>query len=154
MEPFATAREAALATRRAGQLARWASWTVMAASLTKLWSRLLLPTDVPEARSAADEAEALRRHLVERVRMLEAAEWRERRAQLGRDVFRSGQPEVAAVRRGGEVTELLRACLPVLSVPAEQEAAFRPRPPSLWTANDAMGQIGRASCRERVFVGV
>jgi segregation and condensation protein A len=37
----------------------------------------------------------------------------------------------------------LRACLPVLRVPEAQAVALRPRPPPLWTANDAIRQIAR-----------
>jgi segregation and condensation protein A len=72
-----------------------------------------------------------------------AADWLERCAQLGHDAFRRGQPELSAAGRHGELTELLRACLPVLQVPQHQAAALRPRPPPLWTAGDAMGQFGR-----------
>ena len=44
---------------------------------------------------------------------------------------------------GGELTDLLRACLPVLQVPEEQAVALRPRPPPLWTASDATCRIAR-----------
>jgi segregation and condensation protein A len=91
IEAFATALDTALARRVDGQLARWAAWTVMAATLTELWSRLLLPADAPAARAAVEEAEALRRHLLERARLGAAADWLDRRVQLGRDVFRRGQ---------------------------------------------------------------
>ena len=140
---FATAMEAALGRRLDGQLARWATWTVMAATLTELWSRLLLPPDAPAARAAAEEAEALRRQLLDRARMRAAADWLEQRAQLGRDVFRRGQPEMSAAGRGGDLTELLRACLPALHVPEDQAVALRPRPPPLWTASDALRQFSR-----------
>ena len=140
---FATAMDAALGRRLDGQLARWAVWTVMAATLTELWSRLLLPPDAPAARAAVEEAEALRRQLLDRARMRAAADWLERRAQLGRDAFRRGRPEVTAAGRGGDLTELLRACLPALQVPKDQAVALRPRPPPLWTASDAMRQFAR-----------
>lgn len=45
--------------------------------------------------------------------------------------------------RGGELTDLLRACLPALHVPEEQAVALRPRPPPLWTASDAIRRIAR-----------
>src|SRR5271166_4694419 len=70
--------------RPAARIEHWAAWTVMAASLTELWSRLLLPPDAPAARSAAAEAEALRQLLLERARMRAAADWLERQPQLGR----------------------------------------------------------------------
>jgi segregation and condensation protein A len=143
IEAFATAMEAALANRVDGQIARWAVWTVMAATLTELWSRLLLPPDALAARAAVEEAEALRRHLLERARMRTAADWLNRRAQLGRDVFRRGRPEVSAAPRGGDIADLLRACLVALRVPEEEAVAFRPRPPPLWTASDALGLVTR-----------
>ena len=56
IESFATAMDAALARRAGDLLPRWAVWTVMAATLTELWSRLLLPSDAPAARAAVEEA--------------------------------------------------------------------------------------------------
>jgi chromatin segregation and condensation protein Rec8/ScpA/Scc1 (kleisin family) len=46
---FATALETALAERTEIRLEHWAGWTVMAATLTELWSRLKLPQDAPAA---------------------------------------------------------------------------------------------------------
>jgi segregation and condensation protein A len=116
---------------------------VMAATLTELWSRLRLPRDTPAARGAVAEAEALRRHLLDRARMRVAADWFEQRAQLGSEVFRRGRPELSAAGRHGDLTELLRACLPLLLVPPDQAAVPRPRLPPLWTAGDAMRQFAR-----------
>jgi segregation and condensation protein A len=147
---FATALEAALpslacsvAKRSGARLEPWAGWTVMAATLTELWSRLLLPPDAPAARAAVAEAEALRRHLLERARMGAAADWLDQRPQLGRDGFRRGQPELNAASRGGDLTDLLRACLPALHVPEDTAVALRPRPPPLWTATDARAHVAR-----------
>jgi segregation and condensation protein A len=75
--------------------------------------------------------------------MLAAADWLERQPHLGQDVFRRGQSEAIVAVRGGELTDLLRACLPVLHVPEEQTVALRPRPPPLWTASDAIRQMSR-----------
>jgi segregation and condensation protein A len=140
---FATALETALAKRTGIRLEHWAGWTVMAATLTELWSRLLLPPDAPAARAAVEEAEALRRHLLERARMRTAADWLDQRAQLGRDAFRRGRPEVSAAGRGGDLTDLLRACLPALLVPEAAAVALQPRPPPLWTAHDALARVTR-----------
>src|SRR3954468_15908958 len=55
IDAFATSLEAALARRIGGhatELGRWGGWLVMAATLTFLRSRLLLPCDSPEARAA------------------------------------------------------------------------------------------------------
>jgi hypothetical protein len=138
---FAGALAAALAGRDVLQIERWAGWTVMAATLTELWSRLLLPADPAAAKAAEAEAEALRRRLLARQRMREAADWLERRPQLGRDVSPRGRAEASKFDRGSDPTELLRACLVVLNVPEAQAAAYRPRPPPLWRVTDALPHI-------------
>ena len=102
---FADALAAALAGHDPRQLDRWAGWTVMAATLTELWSRLLLPADAAAARTAEAEAEALRRQLLARARMRQAADWLERRPQLGRDVFPRGMPEASVSGRGSDITD-------------------------------------------------
>jgi segregation and condensation protein A len=119
---FASALETALGDRTgARKLAYYASWTVTAATLIELWSRLLAPADAPAARAAAD--------------------WLDRRVQLGRDVFRRGQPEIGPADRGGDLTDLLRACLPALQVLDAQAAALQSRPPPLWTASNALAHL-------------
>jgi segregation and condensation protein A len=145
VEAFANALQEALAERAAARLEHWAVWTVMAASLTELWSRLKLPASAPEARAAAAEAEALRRRLVSRAEIEAAATWLAQRAHLGQDVFRRGQPRqnADAAARGGDLTDLLRACLPVLRVPDAQAVALHPLPVPLWTATDAIRRIAR-----------
>jgi segregation and condensation protein A len=145
IEAFTDALQAALAERAAARLEHWAVWTVMAASLTELWSRLKLPPSAPEARAAAAEAEALRRRLISRAEIEAAATWLEQRPHLGQDVFRRGQPRpnADAAARGGDLSDLLRACLPVLRVPEAQAIALHPRPPPLWTATDAIRRIAR-----------
>jgi segregation and condensation protein A len=82
------------------ELGRWGVWLVMAASLAFLRSRLLLPSDSPEAKAAEDEAEALRHRLVSRAQVRAAADWLERRPQLGRDVFGCGTGIVATMTAG------------------------------------------------------
>jgi segregation and condensation protein A len=143
IEAFVAALQAALADPAGVRLEHWAVWTVTAATLTELWSRLKLPADSPEARAATAEAEALRAQFAGRALMLAAADWLEQQPHLGQDVFRRGRPQASAPERGGDLTDLLRACLPVLHVPEEQAAALRPRPPPLWTASDAMRRIAR-----------
>jgi len=134
---FADALATALAGRDTGRLDRWAGWTVIAATLTELWSRLLLPADAVAAKAAEAEAEALRR------RMRAAADWLARRPQLGWDVFPRGRPEAGLGARGSDIADLLRACLVVLEVPEPQAAAYRPRPPPLWRVTDAIPRIRR-----------
>ena len=141
IDAFNTALQTALANRAGVRLEHWAGWTVTAATLTELWSRLMLPADSPEAKGAVAEAEALREQIASRTRMQAGADWLEQRLQLGQDVFRRGRPEVAAVRRGGDLTALLRACLVVLTVPEEQAIALSPRRLPFWTASDAIRRI-------------
>jgi segregation and condensation protein A len=143
VEQFADALAAAFAGGNVRQIERWAGWTVMAATLTELRSRLLLPADAAASRAAAAKAEALRRQLLARARMRQAADWLARRPQLGRDVFPRGLPEASVAGRGGDLTDLLRACLVVLHVPDPQAAAYRPRPPPLWRVTDALPHIRR-----------
>ena len=142
---FAAALEAALAAGPAidGQLARWAVWTVMAATLTELRSRLLLPPDARLARAAVAEAEALRQLLLDRARMRAAADWLERRTQLGQETFRRGQPELSAA--GRQVTSP-NCCGPACRCCRSRKTRRRPcgrGQPPMWTASDALRQFAR-----------
>ncbi len=176
VEAFADALEAAL-TRTPDapvpDLAQWSAWTVMAAHLAELRSRLLLPADAPEALTAQAEAEALRRQWVRRAEMAAAADWLGRRPQLGRDIFARGRPgtgrlgpptdaadllddrniadPAAAVEAargaedvlpvaGGDLTDLLRACLVALRLPPFSEA-YQPRRLPFWAVGDAATRI-------------
>jgi segregation and condensation protein A len=141
IEAFATAMQAGLAGRDSARIGHWAVWTVMAATLTELWSRLLLPANSPEAKAAQAEAEALRQQLLNRARMRSAADWLERRPQLGRDVFARGRPELHLGAGAGDLTELLRACLVALRVPEAVAEIYRPRPPPLWRVPDALARL-------------
>ena len=143
IESFVAALDAALDRPAAGgfDLARWGDWLVMAASLTQLRSRLLLPPDAPEAKAALSEAEALRRQLVLRAEMQAAADWLEQRPQLGRECFSRGQPEKRTGEKSADIADLLRACLKLLQVPAELAAVYKPRPPPFWLVSQALAQI-------------
>ena len=144
VEAFTAALDVALARERAGRadLSRWGDWLVMAATLTLLRSRLLLPKDAPEARAAHDEAEALRRRLLDRAAIQRAAEWLDRTLQLGRDVFpRGGGDRAPAASRSADINDLFRACLVALRVP-EQAEAYQHRIP-FWRVADAAAGITR-----------
>jgi segregation and condensation protein A len=151
IEAFATAMTAALARQDGGpvaSLARWGDWLVMAATLAWLRSRLLLAGNAGDAEAALDAAEALRRELVDRAAIRAAADWLEQRPQLGRDVFTRGRLERAPASdagdgRGGDITELARACLVALRLPVGHLAAWRSAPIALWRASDARARIER-----------
>jgi len=118
---------------------------VMAAHLTELRSRLLLPADAPQARTAQAEAEALRQQWVRRAGMAAAADWLERRPQLGFEVFARGRPEAARAGQAAEtadLTDLLRACLVALRLPRHAET-YQPRRLPFWGIRDAAAQITR-----------
>ena len=141
VEAFAAALEAGLASP-GSDLSRWGEWLGMAAQLALLRSRLLLPPDAAEARSAREEAEALRQRLLEGDTMRRAAEWLDRRVQLGRDVFARGVVQADLTARTTDVTDLFRACLVVLRVP-ELADIYAPNRPQLWRVADATARITR-----------
>ena len=137
-------------------LARWASWLTLAADLVRLRSNLLLPLDASAAQAAQAEAKALRRALASRAEVAAAADWLERRPQLGREVFARGQPKAGVpgpfARAGegagfdsavaGDITALLRACLVALRVPAGA-GVWQPARAGLWRVADAVARIGQ-----------
>ena len=157
-------------------LSHWAAWTVMAAQLIELRSRLLLPADSPQARTAQGEAEALRRQLIRREEVAAAATWLERQPQLGAEVFTRGRPEtfsaghasVTTERQGGDddseqpwtrlkdtsqpledlpvpggdLTDLLRACLVALQRPPTI-SNYQPRRLPFWRIGEATARIGQ-----------
>jgi segregation and condensation protein A len=91
-EQFAAVVDAAIAARRV-PLSRLAEWLIMAAWLTLLRSRLLLPVAEAEAAEAQREAADLRQRLASREAARRLADWLERRPQLGREVFGRGEAE-------------------------------------------------------------
>jgi len=139
-EQFAAAVNAAI-VRRQVPLSRLAEWHIMAAWLTLLRTRLLLPDQQDDAVQA--EAAGLRQRLADRDAARRLANWLERRPQLGREVFARGEPEPAAdAQPAADLTALLRACLILLELPAH-ERVYRPNPPPLWRVPDALAHMRR-----------
>jgi segregation and condensation protein A len=120
-----------------------ADWLVMAAWLTWLKSRLLLPVDAEEARQA-DQAQQL---LTERLVMLErvrgVAAWLDSQVQLGWDTFARGQLEAQkTIVPVANYMMLMEACLSVLGLEESQaEEVYRPRRLIDWTPQQAMDRI-------------
>jgi segregation and condensation protein A len=131
---------AASTTGHAG-LARAADWLVMAAWLTWLKSRLLLPGNRDEAEQAA---KMLTGRLAELDRVREVAAWLETQPQLGWDMFERGRAEMSP---GPVVTadflRLFQACFDVLRGPPGGQA---PEPPPLprrlfWSPHQAAAHM-------------
>jgi len=135
--------EASLAgaiARRAVPLPRLAEWLVMAAWLTALRARLLVP-DPPGEETGAAPTDPQRR-LAEREAARRLADWLERRPQLGREVFARGAPDpMLQAAPAAELTELLRACLKLLALPVRGERRDRPGPLPLWRASEALAHL-------------
>ena len=128
-----------------------ADWLVMAAWLTWLKSRLLLP----EGSEAAEEAEVAADILAARLRDLQAiragAVWLAARPQLGQDVFARGAPEdhteIDRSRLALDLGSLVRAYLFAVRRGAGTRR-YQPRPLTLWSVKDAL-QSPRRTARQR-----
>lgn len=123
-----------------------ADWLVMAAWLTWLKSRLLLPPGT----DAAEEGEEAAEVLAERLEALQAvrnlAIWLGARPQLGVDAFPRGVPEIlVAIDRSGlsaDLNGLLRAYAGARRR-ATAQIAYQPRRGPLFSVQDALERLGR-----------
>jgi segregation and condensation protein A len=121
-----------------------ADWLVMAAWLTWLKSRLLLPegTDAEDGEQAADVLAARLRDL-SAVRA--AAVWMSARPQLGHDVFARGAPEdhteIDRSRLALDLASLVRAYLVVMRQRVRARR-YQPRQLTLWSVKDALQRLG------------
>lgn len=121
-----------------------ADWLVMAAWLTWLKSRLLLPKGL----EAADEGEAAAEVLAARLRDLQvvraAAIWLGGRVQLGQDVFARGEPEdlteTDRSRLALDLPGLLRAYLAAARRGASGRR-YRPAALTVWTVKSALARL-------------
>lgn len=123
-----------------------ADWLVMAAWLTWLKSRLLLPT----GSEAADEAETAAEILAARLRDLQvvraAAVWLGGRLQLGQDVFARGATEdlteTDRSRLAADLPGLLRAYLAAARRGATGRR-YRPATLTVWTVQSALARLAQ-----------
>lgn len=121
-----------------------ADWLVMAAWLTWLKSRLLLPVPEDELESAEQAGE----ELAERLRELEAiriaAAWMANRPYLGQDVFPRGAPEdhteIDRSRLTVDLGSLVRAYLAAIRR-GTKATPYKPRALTLWTVQDALKRL-------------
>ncbi len=122
-----------------------ADWLVMAAWLTWLKSRLLLPSEEPEAVEGEEAAEVLAARLQALQAMRTAAAWLGTRPILGLDVHPRGAPEtLTGTEDAGfavDLPALLRAYLAAIRRSAGKRT-YRPRPLTLWSVQDALQRLG------------
>ena len=121
-----------------------ADWLVMAAWLTWLKSRLLLPAGTDAAEGAEDAAGVLAARLADLLAIRAGARWLGSRPVLGQDVFPRGAPEDhTAIDRSGlllGLPALLRAYLAALQRGGAQRR-YRPRRLTIWTVQDALARL-------------
>jgi len=129
---------------RAVRLELAADWLVMAAWLTWLKSRLL----VPKSADAEDEGEAAAEVLAARLRELQtmraAVQWLGLRPYLGVDVFARGRPEDFSVvdrsRIALDLSGLMRAYLSALRRAAGAKP-YRPLSVTMWSVQQALTRL-------------
>ena len=123
-----------------------ADWLVMAAWLTWLKSRLLLPVGHAAADEGEAAAEVLAARLADLQRARAAAQWLGARLRLGVDIFARGLPEdftdIDRSRLALDVSGLLRAYLGALRRAAGLKQ-YRPAPVTLWSVQDALQRLAR-----------
>ena len=123
-----------------------ADWLVMAAWLTWLKSRLLLPAGSDAAEEGEEAAEVLAGRLESLQSVRNLAIWLGGRTQLGVDAFARGVPEVlVAIDRSGlsaDLNGLLRAYAGARRR-ATAQVAYQPRRGPLYSMQDALERLGR-----------
>jgi segregation and condensation protein A len=122
-----------------------ADWLVMAAWLTWLKSRLLLPAG-PEAAEAVESADLLAARLRELELCRAGAQWLLARGMLGQDIFVRGAPEdFCEIDRSGmhaDLPSLLRGYLAsARRVAARRTYAPRQMALNFWTVQDALQRL-------------
>ena len=122
-----------------------ADWLVMAAWLTWLKSRLLLPDPEPDP-----DAEEAAGNLTDRLRDLEAlraqAAWLAACPVLGRDVWDRGAPERLSVERDGALRADMSGLLAAWMAASRRAAARRPyvlNVRRIWTVREAADRLAR-----------
>lgn len=133
----------AVAAMQRRDLARATEWLVMAAWLTWLKSRLMLPQELEEAKQGSEAGQVLIDRLAELDRIRSIATWLEEQPQLGRDMFERGHgytqmgPVVAA-----DLAGLFQACLGVLQKPDHRELdVYIPPRLLFWTPAQARRRL-------------
>jgi segregation and condensation protein A len=120
-----------------------ADWLVMAAWLTWLKSRLLLPEGA-EAEEGEQAADALASRLRDLSAMRAGSAWLSGRPQLGHDVFARGTPEdhteIDRSRLALDLGALVRAYLQAMRRRVRARR-YQPRPLTLWSVKEALQRV-------------
>ena len=120
-----------------------ADWLVMAAWLTWLKSRLLVP-DAAEAEEAELAADVLASRLRDLSAVRAAAVWLAARPQLGHDIFSRGAPEdhteIDRSRLALDLSSLVRAYL-AAARRRSGTRRYQPRPVTLWSVKEALQRL-------------
>jgi segregation and condensation protein A len=120
-----------------------ADWLVMAAWLTWLKSRLLVP-DAAEAEEAELAADVLASRLRDLSAIRAAAVWLAARPQLGHDIFARGAPEdhteIDRSRLALDLSSLVRAYLAAARRRSDTRR-YQPRPVTLWSVKEALQRL-------------
>ena len=118
-----------------------ADWLVMAAWLTWLKSRLLVPANDDDLEAGEQTAEELAERLRELGAIRTAAAWLAGRPVLGQDVFARGAPEdhteLDRSRLVADLGSFIRAYLAAIRR-GTKATPYRPRALTLWTVQDAL----------------
>ena len=121
-----------------------ADWLVMAAWLTWLKSRLLLPACAGDTVDAELAADVLAGRLQDLQAVRAAAAWLTARPQLGHDIFQRGAPErlqeYDRSRLAADVPGLLRGYLAASRRAAAQQR-YQPKRLPFWTVQDALARL-------------
>lgn len=122
-----------------------ADWLVMAAWLTWLKSRLLVP-QLGEAEDAEDAAEILQARLMDLQAMRQAAAWLTHRPQLNWDVFERGMEEdlteIDRSRLKLDMSGLLSAYLAARRRGGAKQR-YRPKPMVYFSVQEALARVTR-----------
>ena len=121
-----------------------ADWLVMAAWLTWLKSRLLLPEEAEPEEDAETLADRLTERLAELDRMRHAAFWLGGQVQLGRESFGRGSPEILrAEDRSGIVADLPALLRAYAGARRRATAAtpYSPKPRKLFSVAEALARL-------------
>ncbi len=135
---------AVLEGARAVRLEIAADWLVMAAWLTWLKSRLLLPDEAEPEEDAELLAERLTERLAELDRMRHAAFWLGGQVQLGRDSFGRGEPEILRLEDRSGIVADLPALLRAYAAARRRATAaqpYAPKPRRLFSVAEAMARL-------------